>query len=424
MISIHQALLRLNQVRPQLGIERLALAHSLGRTLAEPIYAPIDLPPFSRSAMDGYALRSHETDQAPLLLDLKGKVAAGEHLGSLERQSAVRIFTGAPLPDGADAVIEQEAVREDPIRHQVKIERPVAVGRNVMAKAHQYAQGDRVYAAGQRLGSVHVGTLAALGITTVSVFCPIRVALVQTGNELTPGGHPLGRGSIYEVQAIWLPLVIRQWGGTLTQLVRVGDDLPAIAQAIETVSSHADLVLTSGGISVGDYDFVAQALENVAHPLFWRVAMHPGRAVAAAHRDQTLILALSGNPQAALTSWSTLAGPWWAAIQKGRLQDQRGRYPLLQAYPKPTRETRLLRVRRLPEGLDAALPHSADILSDPWNSGYALVPQGSPPLASGTMLTYWQPSGLGGTAPSWQGTDSDDWPFSPPAEFGEATDSL
>ena len=369
--------------------------------------------------MDGYAVLSQDTRSAPLDLAVRGQVAAGQVMDGMPPHSAVRIFTGACLPSQVDSVIEQEAVLANAQTGDVHLARPVARGRNVMPKGHQYHRGDPVFLAGERLQASHLGTLAGLGVPSVRVYRKLRVAIVQTGNELRSSGVALDPGMIYEVQAVWLPHLMVEWGGTVTEVIRVGDELGAICQALQNLAD-VDLIITTGGISVGDFDFVGHALKEVADPLFFRVAMHPGRAVAAARRGPQLILSLSGNPAAAFASWTALASPWWAAVQQGKLLDQRGRYPLLQAYPKATRETRLLRVLWTPSGLDANLSHSVDVLSDPWNSGYALIPQGSPALAPGTMLTYWQPAGLGGTAPRWQGTNSHAFSFDPPAEFRDS----
>jgi molybdopterin molybdotransferase len=400
MISVRQALMRLSHVQPTLSIEHVALEAAIGRTLAEPIVAPIAAPPFSRAAMDGYAVLSSDTQAAPLRLALRGRIAAGTTGPRLSANSAVRILTGAPLPEGADAVIEQEAVNV--CDDHIHLARAVAAGRNVMVRGHQYHRGQWVYGPGERLSSTHVGTLAGLGVRQVPVWRPLKVALVQTGDELVRAGVPLTGGAIYEVQAIWLPSLIHDWGGVVTEVVRVGDDLSRIEQAVVDASAAADLVLTSGGISVGDYDYVGRALNAVTDPLFWRVAMHPGRAVGAGMRGHTLIFALSGNPAAALTSWSVLVAPWWALVQHGRLFNRQERAPLIDPYPKPTREPRLLRVQRTAAGLDWHGPHSADVLSDPWNSGYALIEQGSPAVAANTSLTFWQPAGVGGTRPAWE----------------------
>lgn len=416
MISIRQALTLLEGVRPDLPSETVPLAAALGRTLAAAVTATVDLPPFSRAAMDGYALRAEDTRTAPVRLPVEGTVAAGEPPTTAAAGTATRIFTGAPLPGGADAVLEQEAVRREGA--VITIARPVVAGRNVMPRAHQYAAGAPVFSAGERLTHAHLGTLAALGIETVPVFEPLRVAIVQTGNELTPAGRRLDPGAIYEVQARWLPLLVSSWGGRVTSVRRVGDDLPAIVAALEDVVPTANLVLTSGGVSVGDFDFMPDALRTAGDPLFWRVAMHPGKAVGAARRGRTLILALSGNPSAALTSWSVLAAPWWAWAHQGGLCERRGRFPLREAYGKPTRETRFLRVLWTPDGLDWHLPHSADVLCDPWDSGYAIVPAGSPGLPAGAILTYWQPAGLGGSEPRWRSTDAALRVFGPSPEFG------
>lgn len=401
MISIRAALARLGTVRPALGIETVPLAAALGRTLAKSLTAPGDLPPFSRAAMDGYAVRSEDTALPPARLPVHGVAAAGEPPGRGAPGTATRIFTGAPLPMGMDAVIEQEAVISDGTH--IAIARAVAAGRNVMPRAHQYAAGGTVFPRGERLTHVHLGTLAALGIDRVPVFVKPRVAVIQTGNELASAGQGLLPGAIYEVQARWLPLLIAAWGGSVASVRRVGDDLAAVVGALEDAVSTADLVLTSGGVSVGDFDYVPEALRRVADPLFWRVAMHPGKAVGAARRDRSLILSLSGNPAAALTSWSVLAAPWWAWAHGGRLHERQGRFPLLERYGKPTRETRFLRVVWTVDGLDWHLPQSADVLSDPWDSGYAIIPGGSPALSAGTVLTYWQPAGIGGSEPRWQG---------------------
>ncbi len=263
MISIREAFSLLSRVRPRLSIESVLLADALGRTLAQAIYASINLLPFARATMDGYALNSSECNIASAHLAVNGRVAAGDSPEKLIPGTAVRIFTGATLLMGADSVIEQEAIQVSELLGKMIIARPITQGRNVMPRWHQYSKGHLVYQAGERLTSSHLGTLVALGLARLQVFRRIRVGIVQTGNELTPAATVLAPGCIYEIQAIWLPLLIQEWGGVVTQIARIKDDLRAICRAVQDVQSGIDLVITTGGISVGDYDYVAKALETV-----------------------------------------------------------------------------------------------------------------------------------------------------------------
>jgi molybdopterin molybdotransferase len=402
MVSVEEARDRLLTVRPALEPEEVVLSAALGRTLAEPVEAPIDLPPFTRAAMDGFALAAADTASAPVVLPIRGETAAGNPPSRLEPGTAHRIWTGAPLPEGADAVLEQEACEID--GGSVRILRPVAQGRNVMRRGHEIERGRTVFGAGERLSSTHLALLASLGVRTVVVRRTLRAAVLQTGSELVEAGSELFPGMIYATHGIWLSALVQEWGGKPVAVETVGDDADKITRRLEALAAQADLVLVTGGTSVGRHDHVPAVLERTTERLFRWVRMHPGRAVAAGCRGRTLVLALSGNPGAAMTTWLVLAAPWWAAAHGGRLAEKSTFLPLRDAYPKPSREPRYLRVRRVADGLDWDLPQGSDVLTAYLDAdGFAVLPEG-PPVAAGTVVPYWEPTGMGGRWPRWSGT--------------------
>lgn len=404
-VSVDEARQLLATVQPRLRRQTLRLDRALGRTLAEAMDAPIDLPPFSRAAMDGYALRASDTESAPVTLPVVGIQAAGDAPCTLGAGSAMRIFTGAMIPSGADTVIEQEVVQAD--RHHVKIARPILCGRNIMAKGHEIGRGERVFGVGERLTSTHIALLASLGIETVKVWSRLRVAILQTGSELVTAGRTLLSGQIYETHARWLPALVNEWGGRVTALDSTPDNPDRIRLLLERLADNADLVLITGGTSVGTHDYVPDVLDALGHRLFWRVSMHPGKAVVAGSRDHTLMLGLSGNPGAAMTSWLVLGAPWWASAHQARLWQRLYQLPLENCYPKLSREPRYLRVRRSAEGLRWDLPQGADVLTAYLEAdGFAILPPGGR-LEADTLVPYWEPTGMGGRYPRWMAADAD-----------------
>jgi molybdopterin molybdotransferase len=400
-LQVAQAANLLSTVRIRLRTERVPIAEAAGRTLAEAVRAGVPLPPFSRAAMDGYALRAQDTEAAPTTLPVAGRTLAGDPPGALAAGQAWRIFTGAPMPEGADAVLEQEAVTES--AGAIRLLRPVAAGRNVMGRGHEHSQGATLLWAGQRLTPLHLGLMAGVGVGEVAVWSRPLVAILEVGSEIADPGAGLSPGHIYSVHRGWLPAWIRDWGGEVTRFDTVPDDRARISEAVDQALQVAQVVITTGGVSVGDADFLPEVLTRVASRLFWRVAMHPGKAVAAARREDRLVLALSGNPGAALTSWLVLAAPWWAAQFGGVPRERRATLALENGFGKPTREARYLRVGRTESGM-VALAQDADAISTMAETdGFALVPENSPAVAPGTPLAYWEPTGMGGRSAMWDG---------------------
>jgi molybdopterin molybdotransferase len=395
---------RLGAVRPPLSVEWVPTVEAVGRTVAAPVHARVALPPFARAAMDGYAVRTEDLSRLDTVLPVGGRTLAGEPPGQMLPHQAWRIFTGAPLPVGADAVVEQEAV--ELLGPRVRVSRAVRAGRNVMPQGHELPDGGRLVDVGERLSVLHLGVLAAAGLERVPVWQRPAVAIVEVGSELEPLGAVLAPGHIYGVHRVWLPAAVREFGGEVRSVVSVADEPQAITQALEQAWASAPLVITTGGVSVGDADFLPDILARVATRLFWRVAMHPGKAVAAAHQGyERLAIALSGNPGAAFLSWLVLVSPWWAAWHRGQLAVPHAVLPLVDGFDRPTRETRYLRVKRGADGIYVSPSQSADALTSYLVAdGLAVVPEQSPPVAPGTLLPFCQPPGMGGREPAWTAT--------------------
>lgn len=406
LIEVSEAERRLARVSVPLAVERVPLAQALYRTAAETVVAESPLPPFDRAAMDGYAFASQDTQDAPSWFDVAGMTQAGAVPGPLTPGTARRIFTGAPLPAGSDAVLEQEAVVADGDT-RVYLSRPVTAGRNVMARGHEVPVGRAVLTQGSRIGSHGVGLLAATGRTDVAVFRPLTVAVVEVGSELGEPGRPLMPAHIYPVHRVFIPSLVAEWGGVTVCTVTVPDDREAIRKAIVRATEAAQVVFTTGGTSVGLFDYLPDVLGELGELLFWRVAMHPGKAVAAARRNGRLIVSLSGNPGAAYTSFMALVAKWWAGQHHGRFRERWVNGLLSEEYPKPTRESRYLRVRFNGSGWTwQGLPQGADVLTAYSEAdGFAVIPAGTSRVGRENPIRVWLPTGMGGRVPWWEGWD-------------------
>ncbi len=311
LLTITEALeLVLKHVRP-LEAEEVPLAEAVGRVLAEAASAGVDLPSFPASAMDGFALRSVD---APATLPVVAKIAAGRPADRpLEPGEAMAIATGGVVPDGADAVVPIEDVEErDGV---VVVPGEVRAGANVRVRGGDLVSGDAVVAAGVRLGPVQLGALAAAGVTSVRCHRRPGSVLAVTGSELRSAGEALGRGEIYDANGIILATQIRSTGATVERLPPVRDDAAATREAIQR-GLEADVLVTSGGVSVGVYDLVrATEAELGVEEVFWRVAVRPGKPIAFGVRGRTLVFGLPGNPVSSLVGFELFVRPALVALQ-------------------------------------------------------------------------------------------------------------
>jgi molybdopterin molybdotransferase len=308
--GIDEALARVLERVDRLDPVEVALGDARGRVLARDAHAAVDLPPFDSSAMDGFAVRAEDT---PGELRLSGESAAGApSAGELEPGSAIEISTGGVVPEGADAVVPVE--RTQRTATHVTVER-VEAGENVRPRGGDTAAGEIVAYAGDELRAPQLGGLAAAGIATVSCVRRPRVAILATGSELRRAGEPLGPGQIYESNTVLLGALVVSAGGDPTVLDAVADDGRATRDAIARGLDH-DVLLTSGGVSVGPHDLVRGALRELgAEEVFWRVAVKPGKPIAFAVRGRTLVFGLPGNPVSSLVGFELFVRPALRALQ-------------------------------------------------------------------------------------------------------------
>jgi molybdopterin molybdotransferase len=294
-----------------LGAERVRLEEAGGRVLAETATAFVDLPPFPSSAMDGYALRSADT---PGTLPVVARIAAGSPAErSLAVGEAMGISTGGVVPDGADAVIQHEVVVETD--NEITVPTAVAQGANIRPTGRDVVAGGAVISAGTRLGAPQIGALAAAGVAEVVCTERPRAAVLTTGSELRAPGSPLGPGEVYEANGVMLAAQLEAEGAVVTRLAAVVDDESAHRRAIEQGLEH-DVLVTSGGVSVGPHDLVRRVeAELGVEEVFWRVAVRPGKPVSFGIRGRALVFGLPGNPVSSLVGCELFVRPALRALQ-------------------------------------------------------------------------------------------------------------
>ena len=299
MVSIEEAINLVN-TNTQIGeSHQCALINTLDSYLSHDVFSPINMPPFNQSAMDGYAVLYDDTHQNNFVL--VDEIKAGDNNErTLKIGEAVRIFTGAPTPINANAVIMQEntSVKDDVL----VIDDHLTLHKNIRLQGEQIKQGALAITKGSKLNAAAIGFLATLGITEVSIYKKPTISIVVTGNELVTPGKPLAFGQIYESNAIMLQAALLKKGFDNINILKVKDDYKSIKQILQTAITKSDFVLISGGISVGDYDFVGKALlELNTKQIFYKVKQKPGKPLFFGKNQNTTIFALPGNPASALT---------------------------------------------------------------------------------------------------------------------------
>jgi molybdopterin molybdotransferase len=291
--------------------EGVPLAEAAGRVLAETATAVVDLPPFPSSAMDGYALRAADT---PGTLPVAVRIAAGSPSSRpLRAGEAMGIATGGVVPDGADAVVQHELVDEHD--DAISVPESVATGANIRPVGRDVSVGGAVVAAGTRLGPAQVGALAAAGIAEVVCARRPRVAVLTTGTELRAPGSELAPGEVYEANGVMLAAALEAEGAVVTRLAAVADDEAEHRRAIEQGLEH-DVLVTSGGVSVGPHDLVRRVEADLGvEEIFWRVAVRPGKPVSFGVRGSVLVFGLPGNPVSTLVGCELFVRPAVRALQ-------------------------------------------------------------------------------------------------------------
>lgn len=310
----------LEHCHPVTDIEMISLSEAAGRVLAQDVKAERDQPPFPRSPLDGYAVRSADianaSKESPAKLEVIDEVTAG-HMSSchVEAGMAVRIMTGAPIPVGADCVVKQEDT--DYGADEVEIYRSVRAWGNYCFAGEDYKKGTMILREGVELGAVEIGVLSSLGLTEVPVYRRPKVAVLATGDEVVLPGVPLKPGQIYDSNLIMLSARMKQWDIDLVYSGQVTDEPEAAADIIRKYIHNADLIVTTGGVSVGKKDIMHDVFRMLpCQTLFWKVAIKPGMPTLCGLYEDKLLICLSGNPYGAIANLELLVRPVLAKISR------------------------------------------------------------------------------------------------------------
>ncbi|MFD1802944.1 molybdopterin molybdotransferase MoeA [Mixta tenebrionis] len=313
LISLEDALQKmLAQISPLDESERLSIYAAAGRITAAPVVSPLNVPPFDNSAMDGYAVRLADLASGEPL-PVAGKAFAGKPFsGEWPAGTTVRIMTGAPVPPGAEAVVMQEETVAQGER--IRFTAPVSAGQNIRRAGEDIRCGDSVLDAGVRLGPAELPLIASLGVGEVEVVRRLRVALFSTGDELQPVGEPLQAGQIYDTNRFTVRLMLDKLGCEVIDLGIIRDDPEALRAAFVRADSEADLVISSGGVSVGEADYTKAMLDELGEITFWKLAIKPGKPFAFGRLSRSWFCGLPGNPVSAAVTFCQLVHPLLAKL--------------------------------------------------------------------------------------------------------------
>ena len=377
----------------------LPLVEADGRVLADAVIAPLDLPPFANSAVDGYAVRFSElAPRTQTRLPVLGQSLAGEAAGVLER-GAWRIFTGAPIPEGADTVIMQEDVAVSDA--QVILPSGVKLGANLRLAGEDVMRGQVALPAGRRLRPQDLGLLAALGLERVRVRRRPRVALFSTGDELTEPGQPLAPGAIYDANRAMLRTLLARAGADVADLGILRDEPVELERHLREAAGACDLVVTSGGVSVGDADHVKAAVAACGSLDLWRVAIKPGKPIAMGSVAGTPFIGLPGNPVAVFVGFLFVARPLLARLA-GAIPEQPAAWPVIAGFShrKKAGRREFLRVTIEPrdDGAVAASKHPGEgagsLASLSQSDGLVVLAEDTEQVEEGDFLSFLPYAGL------------------------------
>ena len=388
LLSVDEALaVLLEQARPVAGIEEVPTLESTGRVLARAQRSTMDVPPMDNSAMDGYALKVLDLEKNEFL-KVEQKIMAGSVGKPLVAGTAARIFTGAPIPPGADAVVMQEhcEVEDGKVRIRKKPEK----GEWIRYAASDIKKGGEILSAGKRLQPQDTGLAASVGLKTLPVFRRVRLGLFFTGDELVMPGEPLAPGRIYNSNRFTLRGLAEAYDCELHDYGIVPDSLEATRQVLHKAASECDLVVTSGGVSVGDADFVKPAVEAEGSLLMWKIAMKPGRPLAFGKIGQSFFIGLPGNPVSSFVTFLIFVRPFLLKTQG--LSSTQPKSIAARAdfdWPEPDARREFLRVKwNAQGGLDLyPTQDSAVLTSTAWADGLVDNPA-QHAIRKGDMVTF------------------------------------
>lgn len=380
----------LNKIEPSTDRLNIPIERALNKVVAEDIHAPLSIPPFNNSAVDGYAFRISDMNQHGRL-PVSMRVAAGDAPGQLGQGGAARIFTGAPVPQGADCVVMQESttLSEDADQTFVSSSSELKPHQNIRPAGQDFLKGQRLIHKGDVLRPQNIALLASAGIADVNVYKPLTVAVLSTGDELAAPGEPLQPGQIYNSNQALLSCFLANFGFEVLDVGRVSDSLDATKSALETAAA-ADLILSSGGASVGEEDYIKTAIEELGSIDFWRIAIKPGKPFMLGEINGKPILGLPGNPSAVLVTFLILARAVLLKRQGCRNYGYRS-FPLPLGFSIDSQSIRreFMRVRIDDNGHILAHPNQSSgmMSSSCWAEGFAVIPENTSP-SKGELVEF------------------------------------
>ena len=345
MLSVDDALAYLlGQASAVTEVDNVPTMEAVGRVLARTLVSTLNVPAADNSAMDGYAVCARDCSAAGRRLVVSQRVAAGQVGGPLEPGTAARIFTGAMIPAGADAVIMQENTTQD--GDGVIVNKPPQAGDAIRLAAEDIRAGSEILQAGRRLNPVDIGLAASVGFATLPVYRRLRVALFFTGDELVMPGEALPPGAIYNSNRFFLTALVRALGCQVNDLGIVPDSLEQTRETLRSAAAHNDLVITSGGVSVGEEDHLRPAMQAEGSLLMWRIAIKPGKPLAFGQIAKAAFVGLPGNPVSSFVTYAVFVRPFILACQ-GASASQATVLSLRADFdwPRPDRRREFLRAR-------------------------------------------------------------------------------
>lgn len=373
--------------------ETCALYQARGRVLAQTLFATVDMPPADNSAMDGYAIR--HADYSPgKRLPVQQRCFAGDLPQALQPGNSIRLFTGSLIPEGADTVVMQEDGDETDNAFQIK--RPPELGSHVRLQGEDTRLGEQLLAKGTLIRAAEMALLASQGYAEVTVYARLNIGILTTGDELVTPGQPRGREQIFNSNGPMLAGLVENMGANVTHVLHALDTTESLQAAFATLLRDCDLVLTVGGVSVGEKDLVKPTIESLGGTLdLWRVCMKPGKPVALAHANNKPIVCLPGNPVSAYAVFAVLVSPLVRTMQ-GRAQIMPAAQYARLAAGKKFHEKReeFLRVTAEsgPDGVRHLTPYaqqgSGIISSLPWADGFARIPANTV-VDDGAIVPYY-----------------------------------
>lgn len=303
--------------------ESVSIENCVGRVLAADVTSMLDVPPHDNSAMDGYALQAVDLQQTDILTMIGSSFAGHPFNGALNEGQCVRIMTGATIPNGADTVIMQERTESD--GEQIRFSAKPAAGSCIRRRGEDIGKGDVILAKGRKINAADIGLLASLGTKTVEVYRKVKVALFSTGDELKSPGQPLEFGDIYESNRYTITAMLEQLGAQVIDYGIIADDKHKITTVFEQANEEADIVVSSGGVSVGEADYTKEILEQQGTIGFWKLAIKPGKPFAFGKLSDSFFVGLPGNPVSAMVTFHQLAVPFIRRVS-GQQQAQNPRF--------------------------------------------------------------------------------------------------